>query len=95
MWWYVLKITNNLYLHNNTIIFHAKYGTVCIQLSGYSAHPFLLWWLWEYVYLIVLPSSNRKYNPFANVYGYVMKQWYALDVFSNFLTKYYSPLYKS
>ena len=33
-------------------------GAVCIQLTH------LLWWLWEYVYFILLSSSNRKYDPF-------------------------------
>ena len=26
----------------------------------YSADPFILWWLWEYMYFILLLSSNRK-----------------------------------
>ena len=30
----------------------------------YSAYPFLLWWLLEYVHFILLSSSNRKYDPF-------------------------------
>ena len=34
-----------------------------------SAYPCLLWWLWEYVYFILLLSSNRKYDPFAIVRG--------------------------
>ena len=32
-------------------------------------------------YLILLLSSNRKYDQFAIVYGLVMKQWYALYSF--------------
>ena len=46
-----------------SIIFHAMYGAVCIH----SAYPFLLWRLWEYVYFVLLSSSNRKYDPFAIV----------------------------
>ena len=30
---------------------------------------------------ILLSSSNRTYDTFAIVYGYVMKQWYAQYVF--------------
>ena len=48
-----------------SFIFHAihVYGAVS-RGCMYSAHPFLLWWLWEYVYFILLSSSNRKYDPF-------------------------------
>ena len=28
---------------------------------------YLLWWLWEYMYFILLSISNRKYEPFAIV----------------------------
>ena len=45
-----------------SIIAHAIYGAVCIQFT-----LFLLWWLWEYVYYILLSSSNRKCDPFAIV----------------------------
>ena len=33
----------------------------------YSAYPFLLWWLWDYLYFIVLTSSNRMYDPYSIV----------------------------
>ena len=32
-----------------------------------EAYPIILRWLWEYVYFILLLSSNRKYDPFAIV----------------------------
>ena len=32
-------------------------------------------------YVITLSSAYRKYDPFAIVWGYVMKQWYVLYVF--------------
>ena len=38
--------------HIPSIIFHAICG----------AYPFILWRLWEYMYLILLSSSNRKYD---------------------------------
>ena len=46
-----------------SFVFHAIYGAVS-RGCMYSAYPFLLWWLWEYVYFILLSSSNRKYDPF-------------------------------
>ena len=46
-----------------SFIFHAIYGAV-FRGCMYSAYPFRLWWLWEYVYFILLSSSNRKYDPF-------------------------------
>ena len=34
----------------------------------YSAYPFILWWLCEYMYFILSSSSsNRKYDPVAIV----------------------------
>ena len=42
----------------HAIIFHA----ICWDWA-FSAYQFLLWWLQEYVYLI-LSSSNRKHEPF-------------------------------
>ena len=33
----------------------------------YLGYPFYQWWLWEYVYLILLSSTNNKYDPFAIV----------------------------
>ena len=42
-----------------SIIFHAIYRAVCIQLT------YDLWWLWKYVYFVLLSSSNWKYDPFA------------------------------
>ena len=59
-----------------SIIFHSIYGAVCIQLIH-----FLLRWLWEYMYFVLLSSSNRKYDPFAIVEVRSWKQWYALYVF--------------
>ena len=48
----------------------------------YSAYPIMLWWLWEYVYFyLIIIRSSRKYEPFAIIYGQVMKQWDALYVF--------------
>ena len=47
----------------------------------HSAYLFLLWWLWKYLHMILLSSSNRKYDPFAIVYGYAMKHWHTLYVF--------------
>ena len=35
---------------------------------AYSADPFLLWSLWEYMHFILLPSSNWKYDPLAIFY---------------------------
>ena len=35
--------------------------------SVYSIYPFLLWCLWEYIYLILISPSNRKYDPFVIV----------------------------
>ena len=47
----------------------------------YSANPFLLGWLWEYVCVIFfLLLSNRKDGAFAIVYGWAMKQCYTLYV---------------
>ena len=40
------------------------YGLMVIY--GYY-HPFLSWWLWEYLYSIISSSSNQKYDPFAIV----------------------------
>ena len=48
---------------------------VYLNLSQFSQST-LLWWLWEYVYFILLSSSNRKYEPFR-----IKKQWFALYVF--------------
>ena len=42
-----------------SIIFCAIYGTV------FAACPFLFWWLWEYLYFILLLSSNQKYESSA------------------------------
>ena len=50
-----------------SFIFHAIYGAVS-RGCMYSAYSFLLWWLWEYVYFILLSSSNRKYDPFPIAY---------------------------
>ena len=36
-----------------SFIFHAIYGAV-YRGYVYSAYPFLLWWLWEYVYFMLL-----------------------------------------
>ena len=47
----------------------------------YSACQFCFWWLWEYEYFILWTSSNRKYDPFAIVQGWAIKQWCALSVF--------------
>ena len=44
------------------IVFNAIYGG-CV----YSAYPVFLWWLREYMYFILLSSSNHKNDPFANV----------------------------
>ena len=33
-----------------------------LYLNITQAHPFLLWWLWEYVYFILLSSSNSNSN---------------------------------
>ena len=38
-----------------------------------SAYPFVFWILREYLYFILLSQSNRKYEPLAIVWGYVMK----------------------
>ena len=46
-----------------SVIFHAIYGAICIQLT----HLVYLFWLWEYMNFILLSSSNRKYDPFAIV----------------------------
>ena len=43
-----------------TMTYYVIYGAEHIQLTHYS---FFLWWLWEYVYFILLSSSNRKYDP--------------------------------
>ena len=44
-----------------SIVFYAIYGTV------FSVYPFLLWWLWKYVYFILFSSSNWKYESFTIV----------------------------
>ena len=31
-------------------------------LSYFSVYPFPLWWLREYIYFVLLSSSNRKYE---------------------------------
>ena len=33
----------------------------------FSVHPFLFLWLWQYLYSVLLPSSNRKYESLAIV----------------------------
>ena len=42
-----------------------------IQYMGcmFSVYPFLLWWLREYIYFVLLPSSNRKYELLPTVHG--------------------------
>ena len=47
----------------------------------FSVYPFPLWWLIEYIYFVLLSSSNRTYELLPIVYGKVMKQWYALYVY--------------
>ena len=47
----------------------------------FSVYPFMLWWLREYVYFVLLSSSNRKYELLLIVKGKVMKQWRPLFVF--------------
>ena len=41
-----------------SIIQYVICGAVCFQFS----YPFLLWWLREYIYFVLLSSSNRKYE---------------------------------
>ena len=43
-----------------------KTGIIEHSITVYSAYPFFLWWLWEYLYLMS-SSSNWKYDPFAIV----------------------------
>ena len=57
-----------------SIIFHTIYRALI------SAYLFLLWWLWEYVYVILSLLSNRKLHSQENLrLGY--ETWYALHVF--------------
>ena len=87
-WW--LWINTSCEFIMNDCITTTKQSTTkpCAYFLGYivwdfvySAYPWLLWWLWEYVYSVLSSSLNRKYGPFVIVYVYTMKQWYALYVF--------------
>ena len=49
-----------------SVIFHAIYGAVCAQLT-HSPYD-------DCETMCALSSSNRKYDQFAIVQGYVMKQ---------------------
>ena len=44
------------------LIISFNYLSCNIWSCLFSAYPFLLWWLWEYVYSILLWSSYRKYK---------------------------------
>ena len=40
------------------------YNKICDTWGWvFSAHPFLLRWLWEYMHVILLLSSNQKHDP--------------------------------
>ena len=55
-----------------------------------SAYPFLFWWLWEYLYFILISTSNLKHELLAIVYGSGMKQWHALyALLCSFLTLFF------
>ena len=60
-WVSKIKSIRSIIFHE--IIFHAIY-----QGCVHSAYLFLLWWLWEYMYFILLSSLNWKYDLFAIVY---------------------------
>ena len=50
------------------------------------AYPFLFWWLWEYLYFILLPSSNWKYKSWVIVLDQVMMWWrHQMETFSALL----------
>ena len=57
-----------------SIIFYALYGATRIR------YLFLSWWWGQYLYFILLSSTNRKYKSFVIVYGKVIKQRNALYV---------------
>ena len=48
--------------HETMVWYHNVYN-----IRGDSAHPFLLWGLWEYVYFIILSSSNWECESLAIV----------------------------
>ena len=52
-----------------SVIFHVIYGAVCIQLT-----ITLMMTVRMRVLIILLSSSNRKYDPFAIDWGLVMNQ---------------------
>ena len=47
---------------NNRIGYFLHYLQCNIWGCVYSAYQFLLWWLWEYVKIILFSTSNRKYD---------------------------------
>ena len=47
----------------------------------FSAYPFLLWWLREYIYFVLLSSSNRKYELLPIVYDYTILSAVCLSIF--------------
>ena len=47
-----------------------------------SVYPFLFRWLWQPLYFILLSSSNREYESLAIVWGWAIKQWYCVLLYS-------------
>ena len=56
------------------VIHYTIYGAVCFQFTHFPCDD------WENIHFGLLSSSNRKYELLSIVWGYVMKQWYALYV---------------
>ena len=52
----VCKIRHILCLHSLNYPLYNTWGCV------FSVYPFPLWWLREYIYFVLLSSSNRKYE---------------------------------
>ena len=55
-----------------SFIFHAIYGAVS-RGCMYSAYPFLLWWLWEYVYFILFGRITIRWQS-------VVQKWWKMKL---------------
>ena len=75
--WFFLLLCSLMMCANNQVHYGLMVKLICLYITLPHYHhyaevsegiePFILWWLWEYMYFILLPSSNRKYDPFAIV----------------------------
>ena len=59
--WNVCQIYFVECVSKNKHILSVIHHTIC-EAVCFSVYPFLLWWLREYIYFVLISSSNRKYE---------------------------------